>query len=443
MEKVKEFWLRLPLNFKITGLTSLLVLIAVLSLTLLSIRRERLNFKEGLETQAEIILKTIPRTFNDHVYPMEVDELIETTRIGGDNVNITMLVIFDKQGKILADSRESTPIFKQEVDQLGSILLQWEGENFYTDWQEDQLIAGRPIVLGNQPIGALAVGLSTNSLNSNISTLTQQNIILAVLIISIGIGLSILYMRQIIYPLIELTEVTTQMSTGDLTLRAEIQQKDEIGQLGDAFNQMADAIQEREADFVELASWLEKTIAERTSELIQQNERLEQLAISDPLTQVYNRRFFFELAEKEFERAKRYEHPLAVVILDADHFKNINDTYGHLIGDQILLNLAQICLENIRSVDIFARYGGEEFVVLMPEADCKAAVTTSERLREKVIKATLLDGSIDIMVSISLGTACWDGKQDISLDTLLARADQALYRAKETGRNQVVLWGDF
>lgn len=443
MEKIKAFWHKLPLNGKITGLTSLLVLIAVLSLSFLSIYRERKNFKAGLESQAELLLEIIPRTLHDQLYRMELDELIATARIAESNANITKLVVYDKQGIILADSSASTPTFAQDIDPLGKLLIHWEEDDIYMDWQKEQLVAGRPIILGNQPIGAIAIGLSTKSLNSNISSLTQQNIILAVLIIGLGIGLTILYMRQIIHPLTELTDITTQMATGDLTIRAEFRQQDEIGQLGDSFNQMADSIQEREAELITLTTSLEKTIAERTSELLQQNEKLEQLAITDPLTKVFNRRFFFELAEKEFKRAKRYKHPLSVAILDADHFKNINDSYGHLIGDQILVNLAQICLENIRSVDIFARYGGEEFVVLMPEANCKAAVTTAERLREKVINATLLDGSIDIMVSISLGAACWNGKQDITLDTLLARADQALYRAKETGRNQVVLWGDF
>jgi diguanylate cyclase (GGDEF)-like protein len=203
---------------------------------------------------------------------------------------------------------------------------------------------------------------------------------------------------------------------------------------------MAAAIQARETDLRELAAGLEVTITERTAELRRQNEVLEKMAITDPLTKAFNRRYFFDLAEKEMERALRYHRPLAVAIIDTDYFKDVNDTYGHQAGDQALINLVQICQQNIRTVDLFARYGGEEFVILMPESSPEAAIITVERLRT-AIKNTpqVIDGQT-ISLSISAGIACWDATHEMNVSALLAHADQGLYQSKQGGRDRVTLW---
>ncbi len=310
----------------------------------------------------------------------------------------------------------------------------------YSNWQDDQYIAGKPIVIGNQTIGAVAVGISARSLDEKISTLTQQSIILASIALIIGVGLSLWLGRQITSSLRTLTEITNQMTSGDLLVQIEFSSKDEIGQLGDAFSQMAASIRKRETQLRDLAASLEHTIDERTNELLRQNERLERIAVEDHLTGIYNRRHFFDLAEKEVERAKRYGNPLSVIILDADRFKKLNDAYGHLIGDQILINLVKLCEENIRSLDIIARYGGEEFVILMPEANQEDAQKTAERLRKLVAETSLISGGFDVTITISLGVATWENGKELDFNALLARADSALYQSKEAGRNRVSVW---
>jgi len=169
--------------------------------------------------------------------------------------------------------------------------------------------------------------------------------------------------------------------------------------------------------------------------------KLEQIAITDPLTKIYNRRFFNEVAEKEIERAKRSRSPLSVIIFDIDYFKNVNDTYGHLTGDQVLINLVNLCKHNIRSMDIFARFGGEEFVILMPDTDMQSAHETAERLREKVAeKPMATSGKTGVSITISLGIANWNYDSPLGINALLDRADQALYQSKEAGRNRVIVW---
>ena len=189
-----------------------------------------------------------------------------------------------------------------------------------------------------------------------------------------------------------------------------------------------------------MAADLERKVEARTNELRQHNQELERMAIEDPLTQIYNRRYFFELAAKEVERAKRYGNHLSVVILDADNFKKMNDSFGHLIGDQILINLTKLLQENIRSIDILARFGGEEFVILMPEATRTDAKKSAERLRKLVSETSMVHGGFDVTITICLGIASWEGGQDLDFDALLAHADQALYQSKDTGRNRVSVW---
>jgi diguanylate cyclase (GGDEF)-like protein len=171
---------------------------------------------------------------------------------------------------------------------------------------------------------------------------------------------------------------------------------------------------------------------------------VQQFAILDSLTGTYNRRHFHHLAEIEFERARRYEHPLSVIMLDLDKFKRINDTYGHSFGDQVLSSVVEMCQQNLRIIDIMGRYGGEEFVILLPETDIRPAYNIANRLcikvRNLVLKPEMQDSPVPI--SASFGVAKMVDDSGFNIDRLLDRADQALYMAKEAGRDQVVLWED-
>ncbi len=169
-------------------------------------------------------------------------------------------------------------------------------------------------------------------------------------------------------------------------------------------------------------------------------ERTLQLSITDGLTEIYNYRFFRQRLEEEVARSKRYGCALGLLILDIDHFKGFNDRYGHLVGDEILKNVARILKANTRDVDVVARYGGEEFAILLNEIDLKEAIVYAERIREAVedFMLALPDGS-RAGVTVSLGVAvCQSG--NIEEKEFIRRADQALYRAKEMGRNRVCVW---
>lgn len=170
-------------------------------------------------------------------------------------------------------------------------------------------------------------------------------------------------------------------------------------------------------------------------------DRLVELATIDDLTQLYNRRYFFERFHQEMERARRYRRPFSCLILDIDHFKHVNDTYGHLAGDQVLVDIAQILKNNCRQSDLAGRYGGEELIVLLPETDGPGAITIANRIREMVEAHQTTDGKGDrISVTVSIGVASLTGPDFNGLnkyDRLIQYADDALLLAKKEGRNQI------
>jgi len=168
-----------------------------------------------------------------------------------------------------------------------------------------------------------------------------------------------------------------------------------------------------------------------------ENSRLYDLAVYDGLTRVHIRRYFDAWIAKEFERAKRYGSDLSLIIVDIDHFKHVNDTYGHQAGDEVLVELAQIFKQSIRTVDIVARYGGEEFVICLPETNLDGAALFANRLRERVEAKTIEYQNYIIDPTISIGVANFRQGFPSSSKQLIEQADKVLYKAKATGRNRV------
>lgn len=166
-------------------------------------------------------------------------------------------------------------------------------------------------------------------------------------------------------------------------------------------------------------------------------ERTKRLSITDGLTKLYNHRFFQDALKREFTRSQRHQTPLSLALLDIDHFKRFNDTYGHQQGDIVLQELARTLRGQVRSLDVVARYGGEEFAVIMPEAPPEVALRVAERLRAAVEGHPVAGPDAPLRVTISLGIASAPHRELTTAAGLIAAADRALYRAKERGRNRV------
>ncbi len=207
--------------------------------------------------------------------------------------------------------------------------------------------------------------------------------------------------------------------------REQLRELDDIATAVEAFGGALAQISERTLE-------LEREVAERKKAQAQ----LLELATTDSLTGLRNRRYFFEFAKHEFERARRYHMPLALLLLDADHFKIINDRYGHPVGDLALQVLAATGQQLLREVDLFARIGGEEFAILLPQTEAKAAWMVAERLRLMITQQAIATDLGPLHLTVSLGLASL-GPAIADLNALLRQADTALYQAKQNGRNRV------
>ena len=244
--RVQRFWSKISLQAKITSLMSLLVLVAVFALTFLSIQRERTNFQGELLEQANLLLDTTSLTLRDSLYNLQLDELNDVAKVVGGNPDVSVFIVYDQDGKVLVDSTQEGLNFSQNVDPLGAYLVTLDRNEGYSEWQEAQLLAGRSVILGNRPIGAVVLGLSTVPLDQKVSVITIQGILLGLAALAIGALLTFLLTRQIINPLTELADAAGQMADGNLSMRVAKSSDDEIGQLASAFNEMATGLQERE-----------------------------------------------------------------------------------------------------------------------------------------------------------------------------------------------------
>ena len=238
-------------------------------------------------------------------------------------------------------------------------------------------------------------------------------------VFAVGLGIAIMVgtalARSVMTPLHGLETGAERFGAGDLSYRVQPIGQDELGQLGRTFNAMAD-------------------------KLAQSQALLRELSTRDSLTGLLNYREFQRQLTEEAERSRRYGRPFSLLMLDIDHFKAINDTYGHLAGDKALRGLAALIRAEVRPTDIVARYGGEEFVLVLPETDGPGALTLAERLRARVAgHAISVTADQTASLTVSIGLASYPDETD-SVQKLVSAADRALYAAKSAGRNRVCRW---
>lgn len=219
-----------------------------------------------------------------------------------------------------------------------------------------------------------------------------------------------------------------EIDPGDIKPYSQMLQEanDELGKLNLSYEQLVLELKESKEKAENFAN-----------ELRSANDKLEKLAFRDGLTNLYNHRYFQEILAKEIARVDRYGRPLALLLFDIDHFKKVNDTYGHPAGDQVLVNMANAISRAVRPSDIIARYGGEEFAVILPETNYSGMKVFAERLRRCVAALTTEGDGFSIQVTISCGAAHCVPGQNVTPNILINTADKGLYMSKDGGRNMV------
>jgi diguanylate cyclase (GGDEF)-like protein len=230
--------------------------------------------------------------------------------------------------------------------------------------------------------------------------------------------------RSIVGPLQRLIGAADRIAGGDLEVRLSATRNDELGHLTLVFNQMADRLRHGHAE-----------IMAANQAMQQQNQVLETLSITDSLTGLYNRSKLDAILNDQLARFKRTRRAFTLLMMDIDHFKTLNDTYGHITGDEILAAVARILVQSIRSIDYAARYGGDEFIIILVETSSDLALKTAERIRSQVENMRYSSHDSTIAVTVSIGIVQCQS-DDTTPTAVFARADSALYKAKHAGRNR-------
>ncbi len=216
---------------------------------------------------------------------------------------------------------------------------------------------------------------------------------------------------------------------------------EKLGHVADGVRALADAYRQgyrEQRRLVRLSDRMQLQLQEANRRLEEQAIELHRLAITDPLTRLYTRGHFMELAAHEAKRCRADGLPLSVLVIDMDHFKSINDTWGHATGDAALIAFAEICRSELDALDIVARLGGEEFALVLPGTDIGAATRCAVHLRQTLAQLTIEGMEPGYGVTASIGVASLRRDED-SIERALSRADQALYQAKAAGRNCVTV----
>jgi diguanylate cyclase (GGDEF)-like protein len=221
-----------------------------------------------------------------------------------------------------------------------------------------------------------------------------------------------MFYKKVFAPIGFLTQTILAFQKGDTNFKRPQTYRDEIGLMIEQFFVMK---KKSEADY----------------------QSLHTLAITDSLTGIKNRRAFFEMAEQIFQIVQRSKEELAILMIDIDFFKKINDTHGHTMGDAVLKHITSHISKRLRKSDVIARYGGEEFIIMLPKTNAKGAGYTAQIIKEYIEKNPYQKGVHIVNTTVSIGSAQF--QDDKKLETIITRADEALYEAKEQGRNRVVM----
>ena len=278
-----------------------------------------------------------------------------------------------------------------------------------------------------------------NAIIRNFIVYTVLSMILVVPLVYVLVSRAIT--RRIISPIGAVVQALDAIGKGGYDRSLRVKSVPEVETIANAVNSMHAEIQRREQDLQDAKAVLEQRVAERTKALEHARMEAENLARTDVLTELPNRRSFYEDGDKAFAASRRYGHPLTAIMMDVDHFKQINDTYGHGLGDEVLIAIAGILKSSSRDVDIVGRIGGEEFALVLPETGEADAIVFAERLRVRMADIRVPYEDVTVSLTCSFGIAKRDDDCE-TFDALLARADLALYEAKRAGRDRVASYED-
>ncbi|MBI5585726.1 MAG: diguanylate cyclase [Deltaproteobacteria bacterium] len=381
------------------------------------------------------------------------------------NPDIAFLYLMRQEGNrvfFVVDSDETRAQALPGREYKQTIPALWEGFSrpavddkiFEDDW--GAFMSGyAPLKNGN---GAYLVGLDMRA--DEVQRKFQRLQISGLLSLVASVLLALLFSRWLSShfkrPIKQLVSRCSAIAEGKIGEKMELRTGDELDHLIKAFNTMTEHLEDSrdrnrwaQSALKKGQEELERRVEERTRELQGVNDQLREeitrrqkteealarVARSDPLTGLMNRRAMMYWFQYQLKHYQRNRIPFAVLLCDIDHFKQVNDTYGHAVGDLVLRDMAEFLKESLRSQDLLARWGGEEFLILLPDTDEAGGAVVAEKIRSRIEKELFRDGSREFRLSLSFGVAAYQPEQ--SADDCIKAADAAMYRAKNSGRNRV------
>lgn len=357
--------------------------------------------------------------------------------------NIVHIDVVDKSGNIIIDSDLNLHNRHYYSQKINTNALQISEQTYN---HHPILVIKKPLSMGSEPWGVLTLYFSQTELEKKVLNYSQQmddNVHQSLYQSLVSMAIFLVLFLPIAYtmaihisnPIIDLTKRAEELSHGNFLPKSDgiDKRKDELGTLERTFDKMSENLHNSYTKLALYNTQLEQMVQARTLELEAKNIELEELSITDKLTQLYNRVKLEEVFTDQIQAAKRYSAPFSTLLCDVDLFKNVNDTFGHLVGDKVLVEIASILNSTLRDTDIIGRWGGEEFLVICRETDQNQAMLLAERLRSAVEHQTF---SSNQQQTISIGISSFSSNDSDA--TMLKRADNALYEAKISGRNRVV-----
>ena len=439
------------LQFRTTVLLSLVVLAAtgVTSATYLRISSRLALTQKKLH--AGDLAKALASAGADAVEKRDREALLAIAEGIVPGSEVSYLLFTDVSGEILAGHQQGAghithlllnnsrqvsvePINHPQISSEGSggakIDLVYPVQSTTTVVGDDML---RPTV------GYVRLGVSLASSEQRLAEMVHIVIGLTIGITLLMVPIGYEVVRNLVGPLNRLTEATRAFARGELDARVHLKRRDEIGELGGAFNAMADELTVSHNKLVMLNAELENRVAQRTRALERANRRFREMASRDSLTGLFNRRRFNDLLVQLFAESNRYRTELTCMMLDLDNFKRVNDSLGHQTGDELLRMTADVIQQCVRESDVVVRFGGDEFIVLLPQTTPAEARASAERIlaqfRDELAHRFPAAG----VASLSIGLASRQEDRPVEAMALVQLADEALYLAKAGGKNRITV----
>ena len=434
-------------NKFILVLLSMIVLI-VSVFTYLNLEEDEETFNIQLENRVDFIKKQMLKNakYTIHYHITEIENDLASMNLSHISTLLKQLVEREEiEGVSLVSETKEMQLF--------------EGRPYHRSVDEETVEETKDNIIISSPIslskhwGTFSLVYSLDILNKEINKARdiskdkkkrniENAVLLAIMVFIVFSVVVFFWAKRLMHPILLLTQAAQNMAQGKLEGNEDllhIHRDDEVGILANTFNDVSSKLEKSYRELKELNESLEEKIRTRTQDLEISKNELKILASIDPMTKLYNRRYFSEISEKMFDTGKRKHNNVSLILFDIDNFKNINDIYGHHIGDDVIISVANILIENTRKDDIVCRYGGEEYIIILPDTDLESSMKIAENIRglveEKVIK---LLKEKELRITISVGVSMVNTVVDNDIEIAVNKADNAMYEAKRSGKNKVV-----